>query len=202
MTSLYNVTKSGYKNKEKQSKNLNGYIRDNELSSGNHQAYYNPKNKKLLFNVTGTHNLSDVITDGYLAFGGLKNTSRYKEADKMLKKAKEKYKPTSTSVTGHSLGSAIGSSIASKNDKVTTLDGGYTFGQKTRSNNNAYRTAGDAVSLLGANATHMTTLKNDNKDKFTKIGLNYGLGAAIGGKLIDTYNAHNVDNIKNEKIFV
>jgi hypothetical protein len=31
---------------------------------------------------------------------------------------------------------------------------------------------------------------------------NYGLGGAIAGKLIDTYNAHDVNNVKNEKIFV
>jgi hypothetical protein len=201
---LAKTLKIGYESKEKQEKKMGrrGYVRDNELSSGNHQAYYNKNTKKLLFNVTGTHNFSDVITDGYLAFGGLKNTSRYKTADTALKKAKEKYNPINTSVVGHSLGGSIAGLISSKNDKVTTLDGGYTIGQKTRSNNKAFRTDGDAVSILGANATHMMTLKNDNKDKYAKIGSNYGLGGAIAGKLIDTYNAHDINNVKNEKIFV
>jgi hypothetical protein len=204
---LAKALKIGYMSKEKQEKKMGkrGYERDNELSSGDHQAYYNPKTKKLLFNVKGTDvtSIKDWITDGYLAAGHIKETSRFREADKMLKKAKQKYKPVSTSVIGHSLGSSIGSLIASKTDKVTTLDGGYTIGQKTRSNNKAYRTDGDAVSILGANNTNMTTLKNDNKDKFTKLGNNYaGISGAIAGKLLDAYQAHDINNIKNEKIFV
>ena len=205
MTSLYNVLKSGYQSKDKQSKKLkeDGYIRDDGLSSHNHQAYYNPEKKKLIFNVTGSHNLSDFITDGYLAAGQLKNTSRYKESDKILKKAKEKYQPTETAVTGHSLGSSIGASIASKNDKVYTLDGGYTVGQKTRSNNQAYRTGGDVVSLLGANAKHMTTLKNNKNHQGLITGaLTGGVTGAIIGGVKDILHAHDVDNIKNEKIFV
>ena len=43
----------------------------------------------MLVNVAGTHNLKDVITDVNLAFGNLKNTSRYKEAKKVLEKAKK-----------------------------------------------------------------------------------------------------------------
>jgi hypothetical protein len=205
---LYKALKIGYMNKDKQESKMGkrGYVRDNELSSGDHQAYFNKKTGKLLFNVTGTHNLSDVVTDGYLAFGGLKSTNRYKEADKMLSKAKEKYKPTSTSVIGHSLGSSIAQNIGSKEDKITTLDGGYTIGQKTRSNNGnnkTYRTAGDAVSLLAANATNMTTLKNNQNHKGLITGaLTGGIGGAIYGGIKDVLHAHDIDNIKNEKIFI
>jgi hypothetical protein len=181
--SLHDVIKAGYgdkKNKEKLKKF--GYNLDNKLSSDN------DKNKKLLFNVTGTHNASDWITEGYLAAGKLKQTTRYKEADKMLKIARDRYKPSNVSVTGHSLGSAISSGISSKQDKVLTLDGAYTIGQKTRSNNTHYRTSGDVVSLLGSGAKHTITLKNPN----------YSTGIMP----IDILNAHNVDNIKNKKIFV
>ena len=203
MVSLYNVLKSGYDNKKSQKLKDDGYIKDEGLSSHNHQAYYNPTSKKLIFNVTGTHNLSDWVTDGYLAAGKLKNTKRYKESDLILKKSKEKYNPSETVVTGHSLGSAISSGIASKNDKVYTLDGAYTAGQKTRGNTKAYRTAGNAVSLLGANAKHMTTLKNNtNHVGLLAGGLLGGVGGAIVGGVKDIFKAHDVDNIKNEKIFV
>jgi hypothetical protein len=192
MTSLYNALKSGYKNKEIQSKKLkeDGYIRDDALSSGNHQAYYNPTTKKLKFNVTGTQNFSDVITDGYLALGGLKNTTRYKEADKMLKAAKNKYNVSSADVTGHSLGGSIAGLISSKNDHVTTLDKGATFGSRIRSNENAYRSSGDVVSLLNSGSKRMTTLKTPNSNI---------LWNGIGGQILKN---HDVDNIKNEKIFV
>jgi hypothetical protein len=185
---LYDVLKVGYDDANKQEHTLQkfGYERDKDLSSGNHQAYYNKTNNKLLFNVTGTHNVSDWITDGYLAAGHLKDTTRYKEADKMLKNAKNKYNPTETSVVGHSLGSSIAQGIGSKSDKITTLDGGFTIGQKARGTH--YRTSGDIVSLLGARAKHTTTLKNPN----WKTGI----------LPIDVLRAHNVDNIKSKSIFI
>jgi triacylglycerol esterase/lipase EstA (alpha/beta hydrolase family) len=158
------------------------------LSSGNHQVYYNDKNKKLLFNVAGTHNAADWLTEGYLAAGKLRQTARYKEADKMLKIARDRYKPSNVSVTGHSVGGSIARYISGKNDKVLTLDKGATIGQKVRNNENALRTSGDLVSLLNANSKHMTTLKNPN----------YSTGIMP----IDILNSHSVDNIKNKKIFV
>ena len=187
---LYDVLKAGYQDKNKQEDTLKkfGYQRDNDLSGENHQAYYNPTNNKLIFNVTGTHNLSDWATDAYLGVGKLKDTSRYKEADKIYKKAKEKYHVDNATVTGHSLGGAIAGGIASKNDNVLTLDKGATIGQKVRGNEKAYRTSGDIVSLLNAGATHMKTLANPN----WKTGI----------WALDTLRAHNVDNIKNKSIFI
>lgn len=188
---LHDVLKAGYKNKQNQQGALlkNGYVLDNDLSSDNHQTYYNKDKNKLLYNVSGTHNLKDVITDGYLALGGIKNTSRYKEDDKILRKSKEKYNVDSATITGHSLGGSIGGLIAKNNDKVYSLDSGYTIGSRIKNNNKAYRTSGDVVSILGANKKRMTTLKNPNFSIFNGI---------VG----NAYNAHNVDNIKHKKIFI
>jgi hypothetical protein len=90
---LAKVLKVGYKSKEKQGKVMNryGYKIDKDLSNDNQQVYFNPNEKKLLYNVTGTHNLTDVGTDVYLGLGKLKDTNRYKQADETLKKAKTKY---------------------------------------------------------------------------------------------------------------
>jgi hypothetical protein len=58
--SLHDVIKAGYGDKKyKEKLKKFGYNIDNKLSSGNHQVYYNDKNKKLLFNATGTHNAAD-----------------------------------------------------------------------------------------------------------------------------------------------
>ena len=171
-----------------------GYQQDPSLSSHNQQVYYNTKDKKLLVSVAGTHNLSDWGTDMMLGLGRLKNTKRYKEADDILKKAKEKYKPVNgnTTVIGHSLGASIGAGIASKagGDKYVGLDAGYTIGQKTSNNSNfkSLRTQGDAVSLLGANAKHMKTLKNNIPN--------------TGIRPLDILNSHNINQIKDNKIFV
>lgn len=163
-----------------------GYVLDRDLSNDNQQVLYNPNEKKLLYNVAGTHNLKDWGTDLYLAMGKLKDTNRYKEADKRLQQAKQKYNVSNATVTGHSLGSSIGQYISKPTDKFYGLDAGYTIGQKTRSyggNQQHFRTSGDLVSAMGSGARNMKTLSNNNILK-------------------DPLTAHNVDNIKNEKIYV
>ena len=187
---LHKVLKNSYASRKKPKKAFlkDGYRYDKFLSNDNEQVYYNPNNKKLLMSVAGTHNLKDFGTDIWLAGGLLKNTSRYKEAESTLKRAKQKYDVKNATISGHSLGGAISQYIASKVDQVYTLDKGATIGQKTRSNEKAYRTSGDLISILNANSTRMKTLKNPQirSGKFLK----------------DAYNAHNVDNIKNENIMI
>lgn len=188
---LYDALKSSYGDQQsKDHLKQAGYNYDSMLSNHNQQVWYNPNEKKLLYNVAGTHNLTDWGTDAYLLAGKLKDTNRYKEADNILHQAKMKYSPTNTTVTGHSLGSTIANQIASKGagDKVYALDGGFTFGQNITNNKNFhnYRTAGDLVSLLSQNknnVNNITTLRNNNWLK-------------------DPLTAHNVDNIKNEQIYV
>jgi hypothetical protein len=161
MVKLDTVLKSGYKSEKEQSYNLGrkGYVIDKKLSTGNEQVYYNPQNKDLLVNVTGTHNFSDIGTDVYLAFGGLKKTNRYKEADKVLQKAKAKYDENKVIVTGDSLGGSIAQGISKNTDKVYTYNAGYTIGQKTKGGNQYnVRNKGDLVSFAGAGSKNLHTL--------------------------------------------
>ena len=127
----------------------------------------------------------------------LKHTNRYKDADTALKESKKKYNINNATVIGHSLGSSVGRNISGNGDKFIGLDGGYTIGEKVRNNGTNYKTKGDVVSLFGKK---QTVLQNKNENKYKKLGSYVGLGA-FGG-LIDAYKAHNVDNIKDEQIFV
>lgn len=186
---LYDSLKSSYNDKNARTKLSNaGYKYDSMLSNHNQQVWYHPEQKKLLYNVAGTHNLKDVGTDLYLAVGKLKDTNRYKDAEKKLNDAKLKYGVESATVTGHSLGASIANGIASKNDKLYSLDAGYTIGQKTRSrdgNHQHYRSEGDVVSALSAGAKNMKTLNQNS------LGvLNY----------LNPLASHNVSNIKRENI--
>ena len=200
--SLYDTLKNSYDTRDNQKSKFKnqGYVYDSDLSNHNQQVYYSPSQKKLLYTVTGTHNLlSDLGTDIYGVLGGnLKNTNRYKEAQNTLNKAKQKYKPNETTITAHSLGGTIAQYISGKNDKVLTLDKGATFFQKSRPNEQAFRSSGDLVSLLNANSKNMTTLKNPS----TKLSRTPYTFFSPTAQIYDAYNAHNVDNIKNEKIFV
>jgi hypothetical protein len=162
-----------------------GFKLDRDLSNDNQQVLYNKEKNKLLYNIAGTHNLKDWGTDAYLLFGNIKNTNRYKEADERLKQAKQKYNVNNATITGHSLGATLGNYIAKPEDKAYLLDEGATFGQRQRNNDNHqhFRTRGDLVSALVSRQSNVKTLSNKNISK-------------------DFLRAHNVENIKNEKIYV
>ena len=150
--SLHDALYSSYHNKEgKELLGKKGYIYDDKLSNHNEQVWYNPKDKKLLYTIAGTHNLSDIATDVQLGLGRIKQTNRYKEADRVLKEAQAKYKPSNTSITGHSLGGTIAQYLHNRGD-TKTLDAGYTIGQNKRGN--SFKSLGDVVRFLGANGKH------------------------------------------------
>ena len=194
--------------------NKKGYILDKELSNHNEQVYYKHKTngeKKLLYTVAGTHNLLDVGTDISLGLGRLKNTKRYKEADDILTKAKQKHRVGKATVAGHSLGGSIAGYIAGNDDDVYTLDKGATIGQPVKQNENAYRYKGDLVSILNKNSTNMNTIYNNN-ERYHDL-LNNTLSTSHSGYLmgpfrglinapISAYKAHDIDRIKNQKIFI
>ena len=187
MVQFYNILKNGYSKKKQQQ--YDGYVLDNKLSNHNNQVYYNQLDRKMIMNVNGTNSFSDWGTDAALIFGGLKLTNRYLDSERILKDARSKYRPKNVSLTGHSLGSKIVSLIASKgaHDKVITLDGAYT-GSRINNNERAYRTSGDIVSTLNGNSKHMTTLINPH--------------IQTESSLVNMLNSHNIQNIKNDKIFV
>jgi hypothetical protein len=206
---LYDTLKNSYADKKTQKKQMKqyGYYRDKQLSNENQQVYYKPDERKVLLSVTGTHNLADWGTDAYgVAAGNLKDTNRYKEADSALNKAKAKYGVDKATIAGHSLGGSISQYIASPKDQVYTLDKGATIGQGTRSNENAYRSAGDAVSALNAGSTRMKTIPNQQgflgQHKYALLGSLAGPYGTLAGAAYDAYTAHDVDNIKNEKIYI
>jgi hypothetical protein len=100
-----------------------GYRYDPELSTKENKVFYNPTNKRVVFTVAGTNPASfrDIATDAYLAFlgrTGLKQTSRYKEAENVMKNVREKYPKSKKTLIAHSLGSAIVGTLAEKNEDV------------------------------------------------------------------------------------
>ena len=168
---------------------LGDYVLDESLSNHNHQTYYNPKDKKLLFNVTGTHNSHDWLTNIKLGLGiGFKETNRYKQSHADLRNAKKKYGINNATLTAHSQGGLTANYISSKGDKVITLDKATTLGGKSREGSKNYRTNGDVVSLLASTRHNTINLSNPNQ---TTGNIGY-----------DILKAHDIKNIKNEKLFV
>lgn len=185
---LHDVLKNSYANRNDQS-NFGadkGFVFDKELSSHNQQVYYHPQEKKLVMSVTGTHTAGDILTDARMMAGGLKNTDRYKQAEKVLQNAKTKYGVDSATIAGHSIGGVISSYIGNSKDKVVTLDKAQTIFNRNNVNEKAYRSAGDVVSILGAN-------------KMKTIGKGNFFGATSIGSAL---RAHNISNIKDANIII
>jgi len=78
--SLYDSLRVGYigdENQQGKEMAKYGYTIDKGLSNDNQQVYYNPETKKLLYNVTGSHSLTDwVNSDLKLALGINKNRGK------------------------------------------------------------------------------------------------------------------------------
>ena len=182
---LHKVLKLSYdnNNNHQQKMKKNGYQFDSMLSNKNEKVYYNPTANKLLVSVAGTDKFSpkDLITDVYLGLGKLQNTTRYQHAHNTIRDAKTKYNVKNATLAAHSLGASIISYAGSKGDKIYTLDKGATIGTKTRSREKAFRSAGDIVSALSANSSNMKTL---------------------GKRNYNPLSAHNISNIKHDKIYI
>ena len=101
---------------------------------------------------------------------------------------KKKYGINNVTLTAHSQGGLTANYISSKGDNVVTLDAAQTIGNKSQSGSKNYRSNGDIVSLLGANKHNTINLSNPNKQ--------------TGNLVHDVLNAHDIKNIKNDKIFV
>jgi hypothetical protein len=203
---LHEVIKNSYA--KTKSPQLGGYKYDAMLSNHNHQTYYNPKERKLLFSVTGSHNASDWLNNIKLGLGvGFKESNRYKESHKALRDAKKKYNINNATVVGHSQGGFTAQHISSGGDKVLTLDKAATIGGKLKSGDH-YRTGGDLVSALEIGKTHTKTLDNPHSGSLLKTVAKAGLAYATANPLLalsaahDVLKSHDVDNIKNNKIFV
>jgi len=193
---LYDTLKVGYSNnKTKQAKmaEKHGYILDKDLTNHNHQVYFSPTENKLLYNGNGTQNnsksfLTDWKTNAMIGLGMGKQTQRYKEEKNALEKARKKYNPSSTTITGHSQFRFIGSRIAKPEDDVITFNGA-SIGGKIRDNEKHYRVDKDIISapsMMDKNTTSIQTkpitFLHNHLERFL--------------------HAHNLNNIKNNNILI
>lgn len=173
-----------------------GYVLDKELSTPEHIVAYNPFKKDLLYAGRGTELKSgghifenkDLQTDILLGVGGLKQTKRFNEEKSNILKAKKKYNEDKVTFVGHSLFGGIlnqmPSNVITEKDKVITYNAPIL---KAKRNALHLRTEGDLFSFLNAEAK---TLPNTNPT---------GPVPFLGRYILD---AHTVDNLKNQPIFV
>jgi hypothetical protein len=181
---LYNALNIGYlRNEKKQRKRLKrfGYRLDPELTTREHLVAYNPFENRLLYVSSGTDfaNPTDVYNDIRGLTNTQKSTRRYEEERNALLKAKQKYNPAKTTLASHSLGSQYTNTIASRGDDVYQYNPFLMPNTRPRENIQNIRTEYDPVSLFSPKENTIT-LQNQN-----------GL-----------LKAHNLENIRNQPIFL
>jgi protein involved in sex pheromone biosynthesis len=150
---------------------------------------YNPRTNKVIYVSNGSDsnplNFRQFAKDwGQTNLGGtltgeIKNTLRYKQEEEAYNKTRQKYQNAKVVLVGHSLSGGIVSRIAKADDRAITLDPAL-INQKPRPNVENYRVRGDIVSTF---SNDTTTLPNPS---------NYP----------NPIQAHNIENIKNQPIFI
>ena len=90
---------------------------DSELTTKETQTYVNSKTGQVLVVHRGTQGLRDVFTDIAYTATGYKG-KRFKDANKIQKKAESKYGAENISTLGHSLGSLVSSDVGSNSKEI------------------------------------------------------------------------------------
>ena len=132
--------------------NVNDFILDKETSSKTSQVYHNPKTGQTVVAHRGTQGVTDWGNNLVYAIGGKKGykmTPRYKEAEKVQKRAEEKYGAKNVSTIGHSQGGLQAELLGGNSKEIITLNKATNpFENKREDNQYDIRTSGDIVSAL------------------------------------------------------
>lgn len=224
MTDLYELLKTGYTNdigKQRGFAEANGLVLLNQTN--NHQAYYNPDKKKLIYNVNGTQNtslpkiLEDWNTNVQIGLGRGEKTARVQDEKGKLERSKRQVKDQygvdefETVITGHSQGRKVASAIGGRNDKVITFNGASPPLGKLNPNETHYRVGLDPVSapLIG-NKNKTVPFSGFMPTSYLPVALPFtgasplkllnGNGLISGAQI--GLQAHEVEHLKGRKIKV
>jgi hypothetical protein len=128
----------------------NNFKVDKELSGQRVQVYFNPTNSQTVVVHRGTASANDWITNANYALGN-KNTTRFKHAEKVQRKAEAKYGTSNLTTIGHSLGSRLSEDFGKRGKEIITLDKPvvpYELAKKVSGKQTDIRTNNDVVSIL------------------------------------------------------
>lgn len=175
---LGSLLKSSYQSQSKAEKDMKkkGYNLDRKLSSVSTKVY--EKDGKPVITHRGTTTFKDIIDDGLLAVGLGKYGHKYKNAQRVTKKAEEKYVNNADTV-GHSYGGWLAENSKAHGNKITynkAVGLGDVLKKKDK-NQLDVSTSGDIISTLGITQGGKKEVIQ-NKHLFP-----------------NAYNAHNVDNL-------
>jgi hypothetical protein len=119
---LKGLLDASYDPKKKQ---VGDFVLDKELSSGTSKVYRNPETGQVVVAHRGTAGITDWGNNAVYALGGkeaYKLTSRYKEAEKVQRRAEKKYGASNVSTIGHSQGGLQSELLGGRSKEIITLN--------------------------------------------------------------------------------
>lgn len=137
---------------------INGFVLDTELSSKKNSVFVNAQTNEVVISFKGTNplNMEDLYDDAHIVTSMEYRTGRFKDADKLYKRVRDKYGADETKITttGHSLGGAIAMFVGEKYGLEThSFNPGISIVRAlqhhSRNENKSYiyRTSADPVSI-------------------------------------------------------
>lgn len=145
-------------------KKVGDFVLDKELSSGTSKVYRNEKTGQVVVAHRGTAGISDWGNNAIYAIGGkqaYKLTSRYREAEKVQRRAEKKYGASNVSTIGHSQGGLQSELLGGRSKEIITLNKAtLPFESNTNKNQYDVRSSRDVVS--GLNPFAKKSKKNVN----------------------------------------
>ena len=136
---------------EKTPSNVGDWVVDKSLSGQRAQVYQNSKTGQVVVAHRGSASIQDFGNDLKYVFGSdLKDTKRYKHAEKIQREAEAKYGADKVTTIGHSLGSLL-DEVGKNSHEIISLNkpiGLQDRGKDLLPNETAVRTQRDPVSIL------------------------------------------------------
>lgn len=128
------------------------FVLDSKLSTKTSKVYHNPNSGQTVVAHKGTEGILDWGNNAVYALGGktaYKLTPRYKEAEKIQKKAESKYGAKNVSTIGHSQGGLQAELLGGKSKEIITLNKATRpFESNKNKNQTDVRSGRDVVSAL------------------------------------------------------
>ena len=134
-------------------------IGDYELAMSNPTGvvYHNPVTNQTKVVHTGTKGIKDWGNNLAYVAGLYKHTHRYKEGERLQKRAEEKYGTQNPDTIGHSQGAVLARELGKNTKNIITLNPAY-LGEKEGKNETVVRSSGDVVSALHAPIDYVKNL--------------------------------------------
>jgi hypothetical protein len=133
--------------------NKYGLILDSSLSNSEQKVFVDSKGNPTIA-YTGSRKIKDIFTDGLLALGLEKYSTRFRNAKETIDNVKRKYANRPVTTLGHSLGGSLAEYAGG--NKIITIDKGVGLsgiGKRINKNQTDIRASNDLVSVLSNTQT-------------------------------------------------